>query len=366
MVFDIVVVASQNSESLSSAIPHVDVHVHSARPQQCWVKPLSVVCCEDDDPLLAAAGLGSLDLSFLPLLQVDAAVNVFNDEDGSVAHPDEQPPEVRVGLDLGELKIVYVKLEVVGHGGNEAGLAGARWAVEQVSSLPRPANPPVVVFPLDKPLKIVHDGLLQAVIHGERVEGGGVAQVDGGPGVVLDHVHLEVPVLVVHGLGCVDDEGEVRPERLLLVLLVEAQLEGLDLEAAAAPPAGAAAADAVGGGVGGGGGGGGGVAGDEAPGVVDAVVDVEHLLALVHGDHDALGVVDAAGAEALHVGVDPRGERPSVSSMTTVWVDETRARMPLAADRSSSRSSSGTSSLTTPRTTMAVPATAAAVAMYFS
>uniref|UniRef100_A0A0E0L6F7 Uncharacterized protein n=1 Tax=Oryza punctata TaxID=4537 RepID=A0A0E0L6F7_ORYPU len=267
---------------------------------------------------------------------VDAAVNVFNDEDGSVAHPDEQPPEVRVGLDLGELKIVYVKLEVVGHGGNEAGLAGARWAVEQ------------------------------AVIHGERVEGGGVAQVDGGPGVVLDHVHLEVPVLVVHGLGCVDDEGEVRPERLLLVLLVEAQLEGLDLEAAAAPPAGAAAADAVGGGVGGGGGGGGGVAGDEAPGVVDAVVDVEHLLALVHGDHDALGVVDAAGAEALHVGVDPRGERPSVSSMTTVWVDETRARMPLAADRSSSRSSSGTSSLTTPRTTMAVPATAAAVAMYFS
>uniref|UniRef100_A0A0E0PRZ3 Uncharacterized protein n=1 Tax=Oryza rufipogon TaxID=4529 RepID=A0A0E0PRZ3_ORYRU len=63
--------------------------------------------------------------------KVDGAVNVFNDEDGPVAHPDEQPPEVRVGLDLGELKIVDVKLEVVGHGGDEAGLAGARWAVEQ-------------------------------------------------------------------------------------------------------------------------------------------------------------------------------------------------------------------------------------------
>uniref|UniRef100_J3MAA1 Uncharacterized protein n=1 Tax=Oryza brachyantha TaxID=4533 RepID=J3MAA1_ORYBR len=54
MVFNRVVVAGQNSESLWGAVPHVDVHVHPARPQQCWVKTLSVVCGEDDDPLLAA------------------------------------------------------------------------------------------------------------------------------------------------------------------------------------------------------------------------------------------------------------------------------------------------------------------------
>ncbi|WVZ99780.1 hypothetical protein U9M48_045030 [Paspalum notatum var. saurae] len=43
-----------DSESFWGAVPHVDVHIHPSRPQQCLVKPLLVIGCEDDDPLLPA------------------------------------------------------------------------------------------------------------------------------------------------------------------------------------------------------------------------------------------------------------------------------------------------------------------------
>uniref|UniRef100_A0A8R7PS17 Uncharacterized protein n=1 Tax=Triticum urartu TaxID=4572 RepID=A0A8R7PS17_TRIUA len=35
-------------------------------------------------------------------------------------------------------------------------------------------------------------------------------------------------------------------------------------------------------------------------------MDIGHLFALLHAEHHALGLVDAADPEALHVGVDPR------------------------------------------------------------
>ncbi|TVT97196.1 hypothetical protein EJB05_57568, partial [Eragrostis curvula] len=290
-------VPSQNSERLWGAVPHVDVHVHPARTQQCWVQPLPVIRGEDDDPLLPTCRPQ-------PINEVNAAVNVFNNKDGSVAHTDKKSPEVRVAFDLGQLKIVYVKLEVIGHCCDEAGLAGSRRPIQQVSPLPCPADPHVVVLPLDKPLKVVHDGLFQLLVHGERVKSRGVAKVDCRPGVVLNHVHLEVSVLVLHCLGRFHDEREVRVECLVLVPLVEADLEALDLVAApdALGTVGAGAAGRPGCGscrV---------VAGDKAPGVLDAVVDVHHLLALLHADHDALRLVDAADAEARHVGADPGGE----------------------------------------------------------
>ncbi|KAM3413225.1 hypothetical protein ACQJBY_004419 [Aegilops geniculata] len=50
MVVDGMVVVGKNSESLRGAVPHVDVHVHPARPQKCRVETLLVVGREDDDP----------------------------------------------------------------------------------------------------------------------------------------------------------------------------------------------------------------------------------------------------------------------------------------------------------------------------
>ena len=52
MVLDRVVVVGKDLERLWGAIPHVDVHVHPSRPQQCRVEALLVISCEDDDPFL--------------------------------------------------------------------------------------------------------------------------------------------------------------------------------------------------------------------------------------------------------------------------------------------------------------------------
>uniref|UniRef100_A0A0E0C4F3 Uncharacterized protein n=1 Tax=Oryza meridionalis TaxID=40149 RepID=A0A0E0C4F3_9ORYZ len=95
------------------------------------------------------------------------------------------------------------------------------------------------------------------------------------------------------------DVREVRVEGLVLVLLVEAHLEGPDLEPVVAVPATAVAVAVAAAGV---------VAADEAPPELGALMDVGHLLALLHAEHHALGLVDAADPEALHVGVDPGGE----------------------------------------------------------
>uniref|UniRef100_A0A0E0FPB3 Uncharacterized protein n=1 Tax=Oryza nivara TaxID=4536 RepID=A0A0E0FPB3_ORYNI len=147
------------------------------------------------------------------------------------------------------------------------------------------------------------------------------------------------------------DVREVRVEGLVLVLLVEAHLEGPDLEPVVAVPATAVAVAVAAAGV---------VAADEAPPELGALMDVGHLLALLHAEHHALGLVDAADPEALHVGVDPGGE-PSVSSMMTVCWDDMRDRRYPTPEKSRSRTSYGTSSFTTPRTSIADAARDAAV-----
>uniref|UniRef100_A0A0D9V2P0 Uncharacterized protein n=1 Tax=Leersia perrieri TaxID=77586 RepID=A0A0D9V2P0_9ORYZ len=128
------------------------------------------------------------------------------------------------------------------------------------------------------------------------------------------------------------DVWEVRIEGLLLVLLVEAHLKGPDLEPVVAVPTTAVPVAIPPAGV---------VAADEAPPELGALVYVGHLLAFLHAEHHALGLVDAADPEALHVGVDPRGQ-PSP-------------------EKSRSRTSYGTSSFTTPRTSIADAASDAAV-----
>ncbi|WVZ69795.1 hypothetical protein U9M48_018525 [Paspalum notatum var. saurae] len=326
VVADGMVVGGEDSEGLWAAVPHVDVHVHPAGAEERRVEPLLVVGCEDDDPLLPTCRPEAVDeveqprqgdlgiigfvgtiLSFLcPLLQIYGAVDVLDDEDGSVGHPDEQPPKRGVPVHLSELEIVDVELEVVGHGRDEAGLAGPGRPIQQVPSLPRLADPLVVVLPPDEPLEVVHDGLLRPVVHGQRGEGGRVVEFDGEPGLALVHVDLERPVLLLDLLGDGEDVREVGRDGLLLVPPVEGHLEGADLEsvagaaraaraASAAASAAAARAEVV--------------AADEAPPELGAVVDVGHLLAVLHAEHEALALGDAADAEALlHAGVDPGGQ----------------------------------------------------------
>uniref|UniRef100_A0A0E0HJ62 Uncharacterized protein n=1 Tax=Oryza nivara TaxID=4536 RepID=A0A0E0HJ62_ORYNI len=67
MIVDRVVVAGKNPESLWGAVPHVDVHVHPARPHK--------------------VGLGTF-LPCLPLFQFDATVNVLNNKNGPAGHSD--------------------------------------------------------------------------------------------------------------------------------------------------------------------------------------------------------------------------------------------------------------------------------------
>ncbi len=57
-----------------------------------------------------------------PWVGVEAAVDVLDDEDGPVGHVDEKPLQIRVDVHLGEVEVEDVEAEVVGHGGDEAGL----------------------------------------------------------------------------------------------------------------------------------------------------------------------------------------------------------------------------------------------------
>jgi hypothetical protein len=63
----------------------------------------------------------------------------------------------------------------VGHGGDEARLAGAGRAVEQVPALPRLADPPVVLLSPWEAVEVGDDGLLQLRLQGDRTCGRNVA-----------------------------------------------------------------------------------------------------------------------------------------------------------------------------------------------
>uniref|UniRef100_J3MLD2 Uncharacterized protein n=1 Tax=Oryza brachyantha TaxID=4533 RepID=J3MLD2_ORYBR len=130
------------------------------------------------------------------------AVNVLDDEEGLVGHADEQPLQRHVDAHLGEVEVVEVEAEVVGHGGDEAGLAGARRAVEEV----------------------VDDGLLEVGVHGERVERGRVVVVEAVPGADLVHEDPEHAVPALQLLRRRHDEGDVPLQRRVRVLGVEAEL----------------------------------------------------------------------------------------------------------------------------------------------
>ncbi|KQK15982.2 hypothetical protein BRADI_1g26155v3 [Brachypodium distachyon] len=270
MVVDGEVVPGQRLERLPAAESHVDVHVHAPRPQQRRVEAVLVVGGEDDDPLLAAgrpqpvdevekpgqryvlllllwsreAGGGGFArrggvvvvgitgvgrhrhlLSRVPgRLGVEAAIDVLDDEDGPVRHADEQPQQRGVAR-AGEVEVVEVVPEVVGHGGHEAGLAGAGRAVEQVPALPRLADPPVVVPPVGEEVEVGDDGPLERRVHSERVERGRVVMLQPVPGAPLVHADLERPLPLPRLLGRRHHEGHVPLHGHVRVLRVEAEVQ---------------------------------------------------------------------------------------------------------------------------------------------
>lgn len=124
-----------------------------------------------------------------------------------------------------------------------------------------------------------------------------VVEINGKPRLTFVHVDLERPVLLLDFLGHGEDVREVGGKGFVLVLSVEAHLEGPDLKLEIAAAATAVAVAAAGAGV---------VPADKAPLELGALVDICHLFALLHAEHHALGLIDAADPEALHVGVDPR------------------------------------------------------------
>ena len=217
----------QELEGLVVAVGHLDLLVHPPRPDQRRVQLADVVGGEHDEPLLAArrpdavdeveqAGQGHLAalggvlllllfrrrssvvavaVAVLPSLllllalalagQVERAVDVLEHHDGLALGLDEQLPEVGVGLHRRELEVVDVVLEVVRHGGDHGGLAGARRTVQEIPALPRLAHASVVVLALLEHVEVVDDLLLLRWVHGQLVERLGVLERDMRPNVLV-------------------------------------------------------------------------------------------------------------------------------------------------------------------------------------
>jgi len=214
---------------------------------------------------------------------------------------DEQLLQRRVEAHLGQVEVVEVEAEVVGHGGDEAGLAGAGRPVEQVPALPRLADAAVVVPALQEPVEVVDDGLLERRVHGERLERGRVVVVDAVPRAPLVHEDPKRAVPQLQLLRRGHDKGNVPLQRHVGVLGVEAELQGLARVAAAAlAPLLLVVAAGL----------------DAGPGELDAVEDVDGGAPGLHAQERvppaaAVGLLGAGAREAepAHgARVDPGGQ----------------------------------------------------------
>ena len=179
------VVPGEHAQRVALAVAELYLAVHAAGPEERRVEPVDVVGGEHDEPLPDAgrpepvdevehAGQADplpaerrvrrheegarrsrvVELVVLawrrrpcPIEEAEGAVDVLDDDERLGARRGEQPPEVGVGAHRGELEVVDVELEEVGDGRDEAGLAGARRAVEQSPALPRAAGARVVLPP---------------------------------------------------------------------------------------------------------------------------------------------------------------------------------------------------------------------------
>lgn len=80
-----------------------------------------------------------------------------------------------------ELDVIDVELKEVGDGRNEAGLAGAWRAMEEITSLPCAANAGIVVSAGGEAEEVVADGVSEIRIYCQSVKGGGMVKGNRGP-----------------------------------------------------------------------------------------------------------------------------------------------------------------------------------------
>ncbi|PON75966.1 hypothetical protein PanWU01x14_039170 [Parasponia andersonii] len=184
------------------------------------------------DPRVKVAPPGA-GAGFFPVGQVDGAVDVLDYDDGLGARLHEELPELRVGVDLRELQIVDVVAEEVRHCGDHARLPSPRGAVQEVAALPCPAGLLVEALAVGEVPEVLHYPPFPVGVHGEGVEGAGVLEGHGLPGVApgvqgaATGVGVEEAVLVAAADlgGPFGDEVEVGGEDEVLVPLPDAEGE---------------------------------------------------------------------------------------------------------------------------------------------
>jgi hypothetical protein len=284
LVADAEVVLGEHAQRGGRAVAELDLAVHAARAEQRRVQPLRVVRREHHQPLadagrpeavhevehpgetygfaprrrhgrrggrrhhgelrrglLVGAAADAL-LLLVAVGEVEGAVDVLDDYDGLGRGGDEQAAEVGVGGHRGELQVVDVELEQVGDRGDEAGLARARRAVEQVAALPGAADARVVVPARGEAEEVGADLLAQRRVDGERVEGGRVREGVRAPEAVVVvagprgavGVEPALPRLEPHPGGLGDEVRDVVVVDEVPVLARELELEGALVAAAAA------------------------------------------------------------------------------------------------------------------------------------
>lgn len=174
--------------------------------------------------------MGGRPIAEAAVRQLDRAINILDHQNGAIPGGQQQLPEIGILHHIGELQIINIKLQVIGHGRNQAGFAGPRRAVEQIAPLPRPPHPLVKLLPLDEPVQILHHRPLQLRLHRHRLERRRMLQIDGLPlpavaAGAAHGVHFESPGFVLDGGGAIEEVGDVGSEDFLVVGFVELELE---------------------------------------------------------------------------------------------------------------------------------------------
>lgn len=75
-----------------------------------------------------------------PVREIDRAVNVFDDNDGLRSGLHEEFPELRIRMDLSELKIIDIIAKIVSHGSNQARFASTWRAIKKIPTFPSSAS----------------------------------------------------------------------------------------------------------------------------------------------------------------------------------------------------------------------------------
>jgi len=126
---------------------------------------------------------------------------------------------------LGELKVVDIVLQVVGDGGNHAGLSSSRGSIEQVPTLPSASDFVEKLLSSHERIQIsLHFGL-ELRLHGERVEVGRVLEAVILPVTIVVAVQRKLPQLAPELHGVLSHVIKILVHHKVLVSLPKLQLK---------------------------------------------------------------------------------------------------------------------------------------------